>query len=228
MKPNLPKRLAARVRSAIAKVNSARANVIHYENRIEEDRLRISEYEADPDLFAMTYYPGHDIKSYPVTTTIEKTRENLEYRIRRFPSKLQELRELEAELVRVENTVLTEVMSMRATNGREPWPYSPTPLETRRQEVKEERKKIEEHLENEHAKQLLILLEEEEKQSKQQAEEDAKNLREYLAAIPPNELAIYKNTVAKMLEAFESGTLTPIQVIKAAIEQTRKRNSEKD
>lgn len=229
MKPNLPKRLAARVRAAIAKVTSARMDVLSYEERMEQATARIAEYDADPALFARTYYGRHGAESYPVTTTMARTREDLEYRIGRFPAKLQALREAEAHLVQVETAVLAEVTAMRSTDGREKWPSAPKPLEARRQEFKEEKAKAEAYLASERRERLREDAEEAKEWARLQVIEDAESLREYratLAAMSPDERAQEEVGVAKVKEAFASGALTPRQLLMGMIEESRKRTAE--
>jgi hypothetical protein len=128
MKPDLPKKLAARIRGAQAKVPGARGRIEALEFNSTQDQARWDEYAANPEAFARKYYDGHGVDSYPVQTNKGRIREKLDDLPRKRVRNQRELEESDANLARVEAEVLVEVQSMRATSGRVPWP---APLEPR-------------------------------------------------------------------------------------------------
>ncbi|WP_380058991.1 hypothetical protein ACFE33_15895 (plasmid) [Falsihalocynthiibacter sp. SS001] len=139
-RPDVPKRLAARLRGAYAKVTDARSSLRHYRKRIGQAENRIAEYEADPQGFADRYYHGMAWNSYPPQTNISREREGLEYRRMRILECYGEQREALVNMRRVESDVLNEVKNMRLSAGRVPWPRGPlTKTELRAIEIEEER-----------------------------------------------------------------------------------------
>lgn len=162
--PDLPKRLASRIRAAHARLLSARCDIIHYELCIAQESTRIAEFERDPILFAKKYYRNHAVDSYPVQTTISRSRENLEFRERRFPEKKKSLEDAEKELIGVTKIVISEVIALRPSSGRIPWPKNVPSLE---------------ELRKEHAKEMRAMERENEKERIKQLAEDEENEREW-------------------------------------------------
>lgn len=121
-RPALPKRLAARVRAAQQKVLEARGSIYGAEFNRQQLGPRLAEYKADPYAFAAKYYGQNGPDSYPVQTNIARTREKLERAEWRQPERIAELAAAEANLQAVEEQVYEEVMAMRPTTGRVPWP----------------------------------------------------------------------------------------------------------
>jgi hypothetical protein len=130
MRPDLPKRLAARIRGAQAKVENARGWIEATEFNAIQDQARWDEYSRDPKGFAHKYYAPHGVDSYPVTTTISRLREKLEALPRKRERNRIELERADANLARVEEEVLREVTRMRNTTGRVPWPSPLEPFDT--------------------------------------------------------------------------------------------------
>lgn len=131
--PEIPKRLAARLRAAYSKVQGQRDRLAHAEARIDDCLSRIAEFEADPERFAELYYRHLAVDSYPVQTTMERTRENLEYRQARMPVYLEAVAAAELLKVKTETEVLDELQALRPrTTGRVAWPREPTSLESLR------------------------------------------------------------------------------------------------
>lgn len=120
--PDVPKRLASRIRAAQERVRQKRLAVATSEHTLRRSLERVAEFERDPEAFAAHYYRGHGADSYPVRTTIARERERIEYHEDRKPKRLEELAELERELQRVEKEVLREVACMQPSKGRVPWP----------------------------------------------------------------------------------------------------------
>lgn len=122
MKPDLPKRLAARIRGAQTKVESARGWIEATEFNAVQDEARWEEYARNPEEFARKYYHPHGVNSYPVTTTVARLREKLDALPRKRERNRAELAEADANLAMVEQEVLREVRDMRQKPGRVPWP----------------------------------------------------------------------------------------------------------
>src|SRR5690606_28996474 len=108
-RPDIPKRLAARIRGAQERVRQKRLSIVGAEYNYANSTKRLAEFECDPHGFAERYYRGHDVDSYPVQTTIARERERIEYHQRRCEERIRELAELESGLMRVEEQVMVEV-----------------------------------------------------------------------------------------------------------------------
>jgi len=121
-RPDVPKRLASRVRAAQERVRQKRLAVAASEHTLRRSLERVAEYERSPEAFSARYYRGHGPDSYPVQTTIARERERIEYHENRKPKRLNELAELDRELQRIEEEVLIEVSRMQPSKGRVPWP----------------------------------------------------------------------------------------------------------
>lgn len=121
-RPDLPKRLAARVRGAQDKVLSARGRIESLEFNTVQDQARWDEFARDPEAFARKFYPGHSVDSYPVRTNTGRIREKLDDLSGKKERNRLELEEAEANLRAVEAEVLSEVERMRPSDGRVPWP----------------------------------------------------------------------------------------------------------
>lgn len=124
-RPLVPKRLAARLRGAYQRLEFTQGAIIHSPSRLLQCELEVADFEADPELYARRYYPGHGVDSYPVQTRISRLREDIAHRRRRRPEEVEAWRTAEAETDRVEAEVLAEVQRMRPSEGRVPWPVRP-------------------------------------------------------------------------------------------------------
>lgn len=129
LRPPIPKRLAARIRAAQAKVLDARGWIEGLAFNSPQDEARWKEYAMDPDAFARKHYPGHGAESYPVQTNISRIREKLDKLPSRMERNQRELDIAQAELLRVEAEVLEQVQRMRPASGRVPWPTALEPLD---------------------------------------------------------------------------------------------------
>lgn len=85
-RPEVPKRLASRIRAAQERVLQKRLAVAASEHTLRRSLERVAEYERSPEAFAARYYRGHDADSYPVQTTIARERERIEYHEDRKPT----------------------------------------------------------------------------------------------------------------------------------------------
>jgi hypothetical protein len=177
--PDLPKRLASKIRAVHARLLSARYDIISYELRIAQERTRISEFEKDPVLFAKKYYRNHAVDSYPVQTNISRARENLEYRERRFPEKQKCQGDAERELIDVTEIVIAEVNALRPSSGRVPWPKRVPGLDELRKAQSKEMREVEREDEKERLRQVAEDEENEREWTVQQKLEDDISLKEW-------------------------------------------------
>jgi hypothetical protein len=139
-RPDLPKRLAAKIRAAHRRVVSARECIEHYQERIRQHSARQAEYDGDPVRFAQVHYAGHGVDSYPVQTTIARNSEALSYYSSHLPEKIVALATADGELNRTEIAVLDEVKQIRGTSqGRIPWPTPLVSIESFRLQALDER-----------------------------------------------------------------------------------------
>lgn len=142
-KPEIPKRLASRIRAAQAKVTDARDDIIYGEQAVKEREARIAEFEDDPEAFAAKYYRGQGVDSYPVQTMISRTRESLARRMAKRHESVPALCDAEENLVNVEREVLAEVTAMKPSAGRVPWPRKLRSFEKHKlgREIEDERER---------------------------------------------------------------------------------------
>lgn len=199
-RPDVPKRLAAKLRGAYTKVTDARSSLRHYRKRIAQAEKRIAEYEADPQRFADRYYRGMAWDSYPPQTNISREREGLEYRQRRILECRDEEREAIANMRRVETDVLNEVHNMRPSSGRVPWPRGPlTKAELRAIEAEEEREWREEDRrqreeDRQHEREQARL----DREEKRREEEE---WRREISAMSPEERKQMRSEAKRLLES---------------------------
>lgn len=227
MKPDLPKRLAARVRAAISKISSARLNIASSEFRIKQDIQRVNEFEADPELFARTYYRGCTVDSHPVQTNIARIRESIEYRTACLPTKEQLLKHVESSLAQIEKEVLEEVLAMRPTSGRVPWPAPPRSLDGERIKLHKHMAAADALFEKDQQERIREGMEEVKEWERLQHSEDAENSREWqaeLAAMTPEQRAKEQKGAAMLKTAFASGVVTPQQILVELMERSRNQN----
>lgn len=121
-RPDLPKRLAARVRGAQDKVLSARGWIESLEFNTVQNQARWDDFVRDPEAFARKFYSGHGVDSYPIRTNTGRIREKLDNLSRKRKRHQLELEEAEVNLQAVEAQVLNEIERMRPSDGRVPWP----------------------------------------------------------------------------------------------------------
>lgn len=132
-RPQVPKKIAAKLRAAYTKVGAQRDRLAHAEALIEDCQHLIDEYEDDPIRFADLNYPGHGVHSYPVQTKMERTRENLSYRLGRMAVYIADVASAELHKVEVEREIIKLLEGMRpGTPGRVDWPQEPRSLDSLR------------------------------------------------------------------------------------------------
>ncbi len=118
----IPKRMASRIRTAQAQVVDIRSSIVTHELRLKQDIAEMAQFDANPTLYAKDHYGKHGVESYPVQTRILRLREAIEFREMRLPQKYKELKAAELNLELVEANVFDEVLRMKPTPGRIPWP----------------------------------------------------------------------------------------------------------
>lgn len=221
-RPDLPKRLAARVRRAQSKVEQERYSVLGTEQNIAGDQSWIDEFEADPEAFAAKHYRGHGVDSYPVTTTIARSRERLAYNIRRQPVRIERLAEAERALVAVEEEVLREVEAMRPTKGRVSWP-KPLPSMKRFREMREEAdRRWEERRQREEAAWAVKQAANDERRRIEQDRQNKIEIAEYrrqFALLPPEEQARQRDASQKIIDLVESGQVSTTDLFAAVMKK---------
>lgn len=123
LRPPIPKKLAARIRAAQAKVLDARGWIEATAFNSLQDEARWNAFARNPEAFARKYYPGHSVDSYPVQTS--RIREKLDKLPARMERNQRDLDAADAELVKVETEVLEEVAGCArrqvACRGRRHW-----------------------------------------------------------------------------------------------------------
>lgn len=222
MRPDIPKRLASRIRAAQGKVEQERCSVISTEKLIASEQARVKEFESDPKAFAARYYRGHDVDSYPVTTTMERTRERLEYNIRRQPVRIERLAEAERNLVAVEEDVLREVQTMRPSSGRVPWPAPLKPMPRFRQAVAEEERRWQEKDRRDREAWAIKQAAEDERARIERERESEAEIAEYhrqFALLPTEEQARQQEASRKIIAMVESGEISKTDLFNAAMKR---------
>ena len=215
-RPDLPKRLAARIRAAQERVRQKRLSIVYAEKNYEQSRARVDDYERDPEGFAARYYRNHTWDSYPVQTNVATNRERNQYHERRRDERLSELAELESELLRIEEQVLAEVTRMRPTPGRVPWPRRLPPFAKFREQFEREMQKEDERWRAERARddaEFERMIAEEEAEIEDERRRGDAQLRRDLAAMSPTEYANYRAWADYFVDGLRSGSLTMQDVL---------------
>jgi hypothetical protein len=171
-RPDIPKRLAARIRGAQERVRQKRISIVASEHNNRQSRTRVEAFECDPEAFAARYYRGHGVDSYPVQTTIARERERLEYHARRHDERISELAELEVALGATEAAVLSAVAAMRPSNGRISWPKPLAPFPAFRREFEAEMARLAERLAKADAQRARKWAEEDRRHAEREAQRD--------------------------------------------------------
>jgi len=210
-KPDIPKRLAARIRGAQQAVVVARNNILFDADGLTSQLARIHEFESDPVGFANRYYPGQGADSYPVRATIEKARASVERKRNRHRGQLEALGDADKRLEDVEKMVLAEVEVMKPSSGRVPWPKALPPFEKvemsfGRSRAKERAADAIEHQE--------YLAEVERDYEREMAQIDAQNALEDAAEakrwadLSPEQQAAERRAVRPFRDALQRGDIT--------------------
>lgn len=129
-RPDIPKDMARRIRTAQEKVLRQRERVEHAEKRIREETAEIFLFDTNPRAWVdQNYGPAMAIDAYPPITRLGRIKESLASRIERRPVRALEYRDAESNLARIEEEILQRVREMKASKGRVPWPKPLPPLQ---------------------------------------------------------------------------------------------------
>lgn len=222
-RPDLPKRLAARIRGAQEKVRQARLDVMAREHNRASSQKWVDEFDADPAAFAARHYRSHDVSSYPVQTTIGRAREKLEYYERKNGAKEAALEEACANLVAIEKAVLEEVALMRATAGRVPWPRDLPSFKAYREAEAAQARRDEERSRREHEKwEAEEAVREKVRAAEREieTEREVEDYRRMFALLPPEVQAEQRRKSDWLLEKMRSGEIKPLDVVLGLMKQT--------
>lgn len=215
-RPNLPKRLGARIRGAQERVRQKRLSIVGAEYNYSNSTIRVAEFEADSEGFAARYYGQNGVDSYPVQTTISRERERIAYHERRRDERIRELAGLESELMRVEEQVLVEVTQMRTTPGRMPWPRSLPVFNKFREQFEAEMKREDERWRIQRATddaEFERLMAVDEARIEARSEREYHRLRREINAMSPAEYAHFRACADYITEGLRFGSLTMSDVL---------------
>lgn len=216
MRPQIPKRMAARIRGAQERVRQKRLSIVGAEYNYAQSTKRVGEFEADPEGFASRNYGRNGVDSYPVQTTISRERERIDYHERRRDERICELAELESELLRTEAQVLVEVMQMRPTPRRVPWPRRLPAFTKFREQFEEEMRREDERWRIQRANddaEFERMIAEEEEALEEARERGDEEHRRSLAGMTPAEYANYRAWADYFVEGLRSGSLTMSDIL---------------
>lgn len=215
-RPDIPKRLAARIRGAQERVRQKRLSIVGAEYNYSQSSRRVDEFESNPEGFASRHYGRNGVDSYPVQTNIGRNRERMAYHEGRRDERIRELAELESELLRIEEQVLVEVMRMRSTPGRVPWPGRLPTFKQFQGQFEAEMKREDERWRIERARddaEFERLIAEEEAALAEQSARENEQFRRDLAAMTPTEYANYRAWADCFVEGLKSGSLSMQDVL---------------
>lgn len=123
MRPDIPKNMDLRIRTAQAKILRARDYIVHVEQCIVEETAELAFFERDPHGWIFRRWRrAFELDSYPVVTASTRLRDYLNHRKNRRSHRAIELEDLESRLMEIEREVLAKVGTMRPGAGRVPWP----------------------------------------------------------------------------------------------------------
>ncbi|NDU99820.1 hypothetical protein [Pseudoroseicyclus tamaricis] len=78
-KPDIPKKLAARVRGAQARVTDLRDSLIHNHKRRLQAQAELDVFRRHPEAYAADRYGNHGVDSYPVQTRTRRLADDVAY-----------------------------------------------------------------------------------------------------------------------------------------------------
>lgn len=121
-RPDIPRRLAARITAAQKRVKGLRNTLVrHHKGRLQA-QAELDRFHDDPEAYAADRYGNNGVDSYPVQTRTRRLAGEVSYRTRRIAELEQEMPDAEADLAAIEHYVLAEVLAMPPSPGRVPWP----------------------------------------------------------------------------------------------------------
>lgn len=207
-RPDIPKRLAARIRAAQTRLEDCCQSVSGSDFNHRQAAAELAEYDTDPAAYARKNYGNHGIDSYPVTTRISRLREKVAYHSTRVGVRKQRIADAVAELEKVEQEVLAEVSDMRPTAGRVPWP---TPIAAAEQLLKEHRKELDDLAEQvrlEHEARKLAQAEEdriEDEQDRIRREKEDAEFQAWISTKSPEYRREWNRRIQMIVDGIRSG-----------------------
>ncbi|QEI07559.1 hypothetical protein FXN63_18235 [Pigmentiphaga aceris] len=222
--PDIPKRLAARIRGAQERVQQQRVAIVAGERNYAQSSKRLAEFNASPEDFASRHYGRNAADSYPVQTTIARERERVAHHEKRRPERIRALAMLESELMRIEQEVLVEVTGLRPSSGRVPWPGRLPAFKEFRAAFQEEMRQADERWRIERAEddaefERLIAAEEAANEERHRLEEA--QLRREIAAMSSVEYANYRAWADFLINGLRSGQFTMENVLESLRSRAR-------
>lgn len=208
--PDVPKRLASRLRASYARVYSARDDIAYKEAKSRDNRLELDEYDTDPSQYAALRYPRDaDPGAYPTFTRTSRLQDSLDRRESQMSQYHEALLIAEADMARTEAEALAELQRMRSvTPGREPWPARPAALSDLRKrwerEFSSNRKKYAKALRDGKTKRERDAARREEEHRKFLAEM-AETIRTDASMMSPGKAAAYLSMMEVLQEKMSSG-----------------------
>jgi hypothetical protein len=213
----LPKPLASRVRAAFRRISEARRQLVHNRHRLAEQIARLQDYESNPEAFAARNYHGLSVDSYPVQTTIRRTREDIEGRFEAIKECRSDVLRYEAEAERIVQEAIEAVGAMRPTSGRVPFPDAPTSEHEIEAEYafRANENKID-SLRRMKEVELEIQNDEREFQERSRISDAqyVEELRRARASMTPEEIERSDSQIASVRAALQSGKLTVWDILK--------------
>lgn len=203
--PDIPKKLAAKLRAAYSRVFSGRDKIAYIEAKGRDILLELEEYELDSAAYAALHYPSvPDPSAYPTVTRIERLQDWLDDKKPKTPGYHEELLAAEVLMESAEAEVLTLLRNMRPnTPGREPWPPRPATLQALRQhwerDYSKQRKKSAKYLQ---ARQEKSARDAERRSVEKQSfmDEMARNIQVKASTMSPGRAAAYVSMMEVLQE----------------------------
>lgn len=209
-RPELPKRMAARLRAVYAKVDDARSYVAFAEAKLLDFTMHLDEYQRDPAMFALLRYPSTSgADSYAVQTNIARTQDEIEHKTERMPIYVQAAADAEQAMASIEREVLEALAALRPnTHGRVAWPKEPRSLEDYRKEslaqFKRERKTSHQWIIKTHEKRQAEIAHRKLKEKEYQSETE-RLIEKTLATMSKEKAAAYQSVFDALKQAMSSG-----------------------
>lgn len=119
-RPDIPKKLVARILGAQARVTALRDSLIHNHKRRLQAQAELDVFHHDPEAYAADRYGNHGVDSYPVQTRTSRLADDVAYSSSRISEIERDLPDAEAALIAVEADVLAEVLAMRPSRRMSP------------------------------------------------------------------------------------------------------------
>lgn len=136
----IPKKLAAKIRSKYRIVFLARDKIAYVEAKARATLHELRDYEENSVSYAELHYPtAPDPEAYPTVTRTTRLREWLRDKASRMIIYHEALLAAEQQMDLAEASVKQELLKLKTeTQGSEPWPTKPMPLQALRKQWEKE------------------------------------------------------------------------------------------